>query len=85
MSGVVQVHVAVREDDPGKNPGASVEELRDQRSLEDRQARGAVRGVMPGREARACSPVCGIEVARGSLVLEDLPSPGGGAGRDARA
>ena len=42
MSGVVQVHVAVREDDPGKNPGASVEELRDQRSLEDRQARGAV-------------------------------------------
>ena len=60
MSGEVQVHVAVREDDPGKNPGASVEELRDQRSLEDIQARGAVQGVMPGREARACSPVCGI-------------------------
>ena len=75
MSGEVQVHVAVREDDPGKNPGASVEELRDQRSLEDRQARGAVQncriascrriylargavqGMVPGREARACSPV----------------------------
>ena len=58
MSGEVQVHVAVREDDPGKNLEASVEELRDQRSLEDMQARGAVQGVMPGREARAYSPVC---------------------------
>ena len=28
--------------------------------LEDMQARGAVQGVMPGREARACSPVRGI-------------------------
>ena len=34
MSGEVQVHVAVQEGDPWKNPGASVEELRDQRSLE---------------------------------------------------
>ena len=58
---MVQVPNKYREhmlkDDPGKNPGASVEELRDQRSLEDIQARGAVQGVMPGREARACSPV----------------------------
>ena len=34
MSGEVQVHVAVQEDDPGKNPGAIVEKLRDMRSLE---------------------------------------------------
>ena len=34
MSGEVQVHITVQEDDPWKNPEASVEELRDQRSLE---------------------------------------------------
>ena len=43
--------------------------------LEDMQARGAVQGVMPGREARACSPV----------RVRGYASPGGGAGRDARA
>ena len=34
MSGEEQVQVAVQEDDPGKNPVTSVEELRDKRSLE---------------------------------------------------
>ena len=53
MSGEVQVHVAVQEDDPWKNPGASVEELRDQRSLEVESHDQGRAG--PGGGAGCCS------------------------------
>ena len=53
MSGEVQVHVAVQEDDPGKNPGANVEELRDERSLEIESHDQGRAG--PGGGAGCCS------------------------------